>query len=205
MKQQRTIVVGLTGSIGAGKTTTARLFAELGAAVFNADKIVHGLLSADGAAFAKVAEKFPLAVRGKRLCRKRLARLIFSDKKKKKEVEEILHPLVWKQKKIFLKQARKEKRRIAILEIPLLFETGEEKNVDISLCVIASKKIQEQRVLKRKNMTLKKWRAILRGQLSDKEKKSRADYILRTDKGLADTRRQVRALWQQLLKEEDHA
>ncbi len=117
------IVIGLTGSIATGKSFVARCFLKLGAAVFDADKNVHELLTFGGKAVKTVRELFPESYHEGEICRRRLGEIVFSDSSKRKKLEEIIHPLVDKSRKDFLKQCKKDKVKIAVLEIPLLFET----------------------------------------------------------------------------------
>lgn len=205
MKKRKPLIIGLTGSIGMGKSTAARMLAKKGALLFDADAIVHEALAKGGAAEKKIMRLFPQSVRAGKISRKKLGALVFQDSAKRKKLEAVLHPLVWRarQKKIAL--AKKKGIDIIVLEIPLLFETGEDKKCDKTLCVSATQKTQKERVFRRSQMTEKKWKAIMVLQMKDREKRKRADFVIRTDKGLADTRRQLDVIWQKIMKETGHA
>jgi len=203
--KKKTFVIGLTGSIGMGKSAATRMFARLGAHVFHADKVVHDLLLPEGAAFKKVSFVFPQSLWRGKISKKRLARTVFSDPAKLKKLEDLLHPLVWQACKKAIQKAQKKEIKAVVLEIPLLFETGEDKKCDATICLSASSAIQKERVLRRKNMTPAKLRAILSQQMPDAEKRKRADFVVRTDKGFADTRKQIIAIWNHLCESERHA
>ncbi len=196
--KQKQILIGLTGSIGMGKSATAKMFARLGAAVFEADKEIHRLLKPEGAAFKKVAAAFPDAVVGGKISRKKLGATVFQNKTKREKLEAILHPLLWREREKFLKRTAQKKKKAAVLDIPLLFETGEDKKMDWTICVSASKKTQKERVLARKNMTKEKFRAILASQMPDAEKRRRADFVIKTDKGFAEAKKQVQKIWEKI-------
>ena len=185
------LIIGLTGSIGMGKSTAAKILARLGLPFYSADAAVHALLGPKGRAVSKVAKLFPSARRGDAIDRKILGALVFGQPALRRQLEAILHPMVRQEEKKFLAQARKTKAPAVVLEIPLLFETGAEQRCDVVLCVTAPKAIQQARVLKRRGMTPEKFRAILKAQLPDAEKRRRADYVIKTGKGLADTRKQL--------------
>ncbi len=194
------IVIGLTGSIGMGKSATARMFRGLGVPVHEADAAVHKLLSPKGRAFEEVAVTFPEAwdKHTHTIRRDILADIIFSDVKKKRELEKILHPLVRADQKEFLRKERRAGKKFTALDIPLLFETGAEKRVDVTVCVTAPAHIQRQRVLKRPGMTAEKFRAILKAQMPDREKRARADYVVHTGQGYAYTLRSLRKILREL-------
>lgn len=199
MKKRRTIIVGLTGSIGMGKSTVSGFFEKLGVPVFSADQTVHALLAAGGRAEKKIRKLFPEALTGQTLDRAKLGALLFADPDKRKNVESILHPMVWSERRAFLR-AHKDKK-IVVCDIPLLFETGADKDCDLTLCVYAPRAVQKQRVMKRKNMTPKKFRAIVKSQMPDAEKKRRASIVLRTDLPLAQTRADVKRIVSFLMNE----
>lgn len=195
MKRTRPLIVGLTGSIGMGKSTVAKMFASLGAPVFSADQIVHDLLGAKGKVFPQIAKIFPQAVRGGRIDKKILGQIVFRNPALRKKLESLLHPLVWQERTKFLKNVKNEKQPLAILEIPLLFETGENEKCDRTICVAATLAQQKKRVLKRKGMTPSKLKAILKSQMRNADKMKKANAVIRTDKSLAATKKQVKALW----------
>lgn len=192
------IVIGLTGSIGMGKSTVASILKKMGVPVYSADEAAHDVMKKDGKAFAKVATAFPQARIGDRICRRRLGKIVFEQPDKLRQLESIVHPLLRAAEKSFLKNARSNKAEIAVLEIPLLFETGAEKRCNIVLCVTAPRAVQKERVLARKNMTPEKLKAILTRQMPDTEKRAKADYVLKTGGTIADTRNDLRRIIESL-------
>jgi dephospho-CoA kinase len=185
------LIIGLTGSIGMGKSTAAQILRGFGLPVHNADRAVHDLLKKGGAAVRRVGKLFPAVIRRNAVDRAMLGRTVFHNPRKLRQLEKILHPLVRKTERVFLQKARRRKSPAVILEIPLLFETGAEKRCDLTLCVTAPKAVQKKRVLKRPGMTEAKFRAILKCQMPDREKRRRVDYVIGTGKSVADTRRQL--------------
>ena len=175
------LVLGLTGSIGMGKTTVAAMLEELGFPVFSADAFLHDAMARGGEAVAPLAVLFPEAVRGGSVDRVLLGALVFSDPQKLKKLENALHPIVRKAEERFIAAAKKGNARAAILEIPLLFETKAEKLCDKVLCVSTPLHVQRARVLKRHHMTEEKFRAIRARQMTHAEKKKRSDIIIPTD------------------------
>ena len=170
----------------------------MGYPIYSADKAVHDVLKKGGKAVVPLAKLFPGTLKKGSIDRTLLGRMVFSNPRKLRQVERIIHPLIRTAERSFLHEARKAKQRVAILEIPLLFETGGEKRCDITLCVTAPKNVQRARVLSRKGMNPQKLRAILERQMSDAEKRRKADYIIPTGKGLTHTKRRLRALLSQL-------
>ncbi|TAL37164.1 MAG: dephospho-CoA kinase [Alphaproteobacteria bacterium] len=190
------IVIGITGSIGMGKTTAANMLKEMGIPVHDSDASVHALLGPDGGAVTAVAAKFPEVLQkdaaGRSyIDRQVLGRIVFGDRQKKRELEEILHPLVRAESDAFKEEMRKKAHKIIALDIPLLFETGGEKRVDVTICISAPKDVQRERVLARPGMTSEKFDRIVSGQLPDAEKRKRATYIVESDKGFDDMRKQI--------------
>lgn len=190
------IVIGITGSIGMGKTTAANMLKEMGIPVHDSDASVHALLGPDGGAVTAVGAKFPDALQkdaaGRSFIdRQVLGRIVFGDRQKKRELEEILHPLVRAESDAFKEEMRKKAHKIIALDIPLLFETGGEKRVDVTICISAPKDVQRERVLARPGMTSEKFDRIVAGQLPDAEKRKRATYIVESDKGFDDMRKQI--------------
>jgi dephospho-CoA kinase len=186
------IVVGLTGSIGMGKSTTAQMFEEEGVPVHDSDRAVHGLYAGKAAPF--VEEAFPgTTVEGK-VDRERLAARVLGDAAALKRLEAIVHPLVRAEADAFLQRARDSHAPIAVLDIPLLYETGGEGRVDRVVVVSAPAEIQRERVLARPGMTVEKFEAILAKQVPDAEKRRRADFVIDTGRGLDGAREQVRAI-----------
>lgn len=188
------IVLGLTGSIGMGKTTAAAAFGRLGIPVFDADRAVRRLLEAGGAAVGPIAAAFPGMVERDAVDRPRLARLVFNDESARKRLELIVHPLVRAEERRFLARARIERRRIAVLDIPLLFETGADGLCDASVVVTAPPFIQEQRVLARPGMTKALFARIAANQMPDGEKRKRADFSVPTGLGQRTTLKALRRI-----------
>ncbi|MDD3288505.1 MAG: dephospho-CoA kinase [Alphaproteobacteria bacterium] len=197
-KRKRPIKIGLTGSIGMGKSTAARIFNSLGIAVHSADVAAHKAMSGNGAAVKALAKLFPTSKTPSGIDRKILGHIVFGNEKKLRQIEKILHPLVVKSEKRFVAKAIREKAKAVVLEIPLLFETNADKRCDAVVCVSASAKIQKERVMKRAGMTAERYDKIIKLQLPDKTKRKKADYVITTNKGLADTRRQIKKLWAEL-------
>lgn len=178
------IVLGLTGSIGMGKSTTAAMFADLGAMVWNADDTVHALYAPGGAAVGPVAEAFPGVVIDGAVNRDRLARALGRDETAFRRLEAIVHPLVVQGRLEDLVHAEAGGTRLAVLDIPLLFETGGDAAVDAVVVVSAPAAVQEDRVLTRPGMTRERFEAILARQMPDAEKRRRADFIVETGQGI---------------------
>ena len=194
------IVIGLTGGIGMGKSTVAAILKNFGLPVYNADKAVHALLKKGGAAVKPVAKLFPDTLRNGAIDRKRLGRIVFGDKGKLKKLEKILHPLVRQAEKKFLAKARARKKPAAVLEIPLLFETGGDKRCDVTICVVAPKAVQKTRVLHRKGMSAEKLKAIKARQMPDKKRRKLADYVINTGGMRAQTKNQLHRVLGRILK-----
>lgn len=186
------IVIGLTGSIGMGKTETARMFAAEGIPVSESDAIVHQLYAREGGAVAPVAAAFPGVVTEGRIDRDKLAKHLARHPQDFARLEAIVHPLVRAEQERFLMEARHNKARIAVLDIPLLFETGRDRDVDKIIVVSAPAAVQRQRILARPGMTEEKFASILARQLPDEEKRARADFIVDSAQGLDYARSQVR-------------
>ncbi len=184
------IVLGLTGSIGMGKTTTARLFAEEGVPVHDADAAVHRLY--DGEAGGLIEREFPGTTVAGRVDRTRLAGRVVGDPQALKRLEAIVHPLVRKSENAFLEDARRRGAPVVVLDIPLLFETGGDARVDAVVVVTAPAEVQRERVLARPGMTAEKFEALLAKQMPDAEKRRRADFIVDSGHGLEPARAQVR-------------
>ena len=190
------IVIGLTGSIGMGKTETGKLFAKLGIPVSDSDAIVHALYERGGGAVDAIAKAFPAAVIDGRVDRTVLSRIVTEDPRKLESLERIVHPLVRAAQQAFIEEHRNE--RIVVLDIPLLFETGRDREVDRIVVVSAPADVQRARVLARKGMTEEKFAAILARQTPDAEKRARADFVVDTSQGLDHAERQLRAIVDQL-------
>jgi dephospho-CoA kinase len=185
------LVLGLTGSIGMGKSTAAGMLRRLGLPVHDADAAVHRLLGPGGGAVPAVAEAFPEAVRDGLVDRARLGAGVFADRAALGRLERILHPLVRREARAFLERQRRRRRDLAVLDIPLLFETGGDRLCDKVIAVSAPARVQRARVLRRKGMTGDRFRAILAQQMPDAEKRRRADFVVKTGLGKGHTLRQL--------------
>ncbi|HZV85254.1 MAG TPA: dephospho-CoA kinase [Brevundimonas sp.] len=185
------IVLGLTGSIGMGKSTTTAMFADAGAMVWNADDAVHGLYARGGEAVGPVGEAFPGVVVDGAVDRGRLAEALGADGEAFKRLEAIVHPLVLTGRLGDLAAAAARGVRLAVLDIALLFETGGDAAVDAVVVVTAPEKVQAARVLARPGMTRERFEAILARQLPDAEKRRRADFVVDTGEGLEAARARV--------------
>lgn len=192
------LILGLTGSIGMGKTETAKMFRSLGIPVFDADAAVHELYANGGAGVAEVEAAFPGVTVDGAIDRDRLGKAVIGNRDAIAKLESIVHPLVRQAQIDFRKQAEAEGADIAVLDIPLLFETGGESRVDKIVVVSAPADVQRRRVLERPGMSEEKFDAILAQQLPDAEKRARADFIIETDRGLDDARQQVTVLVESL-------
>ncbi|TCK29955.1 dephospho-CoA kinase [Ancylobacter aquaticus] len=196
MSPRRPFRLGLTGSIGMGKSTTAQIFRELGVPVHDADAAVHALYGAEGVGPVEAA--FPgVAVDG-RIDRSRLGALVLGDDAAMKRLEAIVHPLVRAREKAFLERAAEAGEPVAVLDIPLLYETGAQDRVDAVLVVTAPEAVQRARVLARPGMTEPTFAAILSRQMPDIEKRRRADFVVDTSQGLDPARAAVAELLGQL-------
>lgn len=194
------IVIGLTGSIGMGKSTVAALFRRLGIRVCSADAIVHRLLERGGAAVQAVGMRFPGVVRAGAVDRKILGGIVFTDPAGRRALEAILHPMVVAEEEGFVRREARKGAKIVVVEIPLLFETGAEARCDLTVVVTAPARVQRQRVMRRSGMTEEKFAAILRAQMPDGEKRRRAGAVIQTGLGLRHTVVQVAKLVMQLRK-----
>jgi dephospho-CoA kinase len=187
------IVVGLTGSIAMGKTAAARYFAAEGVPVFAADEAVHEIYG-DPSTVAAIAKAFPAAVAAGAVDRQKLGALVLADPRKLKALEALVHPLVRLKRQDFVARWRGKNSPFVVLDIPLLFELGEDKAMDRSVVVSAPAEMQRARALARPGMTEEKLGNILARQMPDAEKRARADFILDTSGSLDDLKIQVRQL-----------
>lgn len=190
-------VLGLTGSIGMGKSTAAEMLRQMGLPVFDADAAVHKLQAPGGAAIPAIARAFPDLVTGGVLDRARLAKRAFDTPDVLHQLERILHPLVHKAEMRFLRFAALGRRPLVVLDIPLLFESGAERRCDYTLVVTAPPFVQAARVLKRPGMTPARFHAVLEKQMPDFEKRRRADFIIPTGAGRYQTRNALREIVRQ--------
>jgi dephospho-CoA kinase len=192
------LVIGLTGGIGMGKSAAAEHFAGRGIDVFSADACVHRLY--EGEAVAAIEQAFPGVTREGRIDRKLLAAQVTGHPERLRKLESIVHPLVVKAEIDFLREQEKKGARMAVLEIPLLFETAAEKRVDVTLVVSAPCKVQRERVLARPGMTVEKLEHLLARQLTDKERRGRADFVVDSGGGLSQMHRELDRLIDESLK-----
>lgn len=188
------IILGLTGSIGMGKSVAARNFRRLGVPVHDADQTVHDLMAPAGAAFPEIADRFPGVMEEGRINRKRLGDLAFRDTENLQRLESILHPLVRAHKSRFLGSAARRRCPVVVLDVPLLYETGGDKECDAVVVVTAPAFVQRARVLSRPGMTVEKLDAILERQAPDREKRRRADFLVQTGIGKLESLTAIRKI-----------
>nr|WP_303649625.1 dephospho-CoA kinase [Asticcacaulis machinosus] len=189
--------MGLTGSIGMGKSTVAKMFADLGVPVWDADEVVHRLYATSQSLKDKLCAAFGVILTDNSIDRARLSEILKADPSKFAVLDAIVHPLVREDRAAFMETHRDE--ALVIADIPLLYETGSEKNLDYVLVVSAPPEVQKARVLARPGMTEAKFNDILSRQISDAEKRKRADFLILTDQPLEATRTDVVSLHQKLL------
>jgi dephospho-CoA kinase len=194
----RMIILGLTGSIGMGKSTTAKLFAEAGVPVYDADAAVHRLY--EGEAVPVIEAAFPGTTVNGKVDRDRLSAQVVHDPAAIKRLEGIVHPMLGASRQKFLHDAEQSGAPVAVVDVPLLYETGGEKRVDAVVVVTTSPEIQRQRILARDKMTGEKLDAILARQLPDPEKRKRADFVVDTSHGLDPVRARIRDILVQAAK-----
>jgi dephospho-CoA kinase len=185
-------ILGLTGSLGMGKSTTARFFAEEGVPVHDADAVVHRLYG--GEAVPAIEAAFPGTTTAGKVDRTRLAERVLGDAAALKRLEAIVHPLVHEAERRLLAEAEARGDKVAVLDIPLLFETGGDARADAVVVVSAPAEVQRARVLERPGMTTEKLEAILAKQMPDAEKRRRADFVVDTSKGFEAARAEVRTI-----------
>lgn len=188
------LILGLTGSIGMGKSTTAAMFEAEGVPVYDSDAAVHSLYAAGGAAVAPVEAAFPGVVTDGAIDRAKLSAKVVGNPEALAKLESIVHPLVGADRIGFFQKAQAEGHDIVVLDVPLLFETGGQKSVHKVVVVSAPPEVQRARVLARPEMTPEKFEAILARQLPDAEKRARADFVIDTGQGVEAARAQVRDL-----------
>ena len=182
------VIVGLTGSIGMGKSTAAKMLREMGVPVYDADAAVHALQAPEGAALPGIEAAFPGVVKAGVLDRQALGARVFGNKAALRQLEAIVHPLVGQRQKAFLRRAALAGEKLVVLDIPLLFEGLGERRVDATLVVSAPAFLQRRRVMARPGMTAEKLDGILRQQVPDALKRRKASVIIPTGLGLAPTR-----------------
>lgn len=194
MSKAEPYLLGLTGSIGMGKTETARLFAELGIPVYDADAAVHRLYEPGGAAVPEIGKVFPGCIVNGRVDRAALAKALAIEPNGLQRLESIVHPLVAEDQRAFLDRAAANGAEMVLLDIPLLFETGGHNRVDAVVVVSAPADVQRARVLERPGMTEEKLDHILSRQMPDVDKRARAHFVVETDKGFDHARAQVKEI-----------
>jgi dephospho-CoA kinase len=184
------IVLGLTGSIGMGKSTTANLFAEAGVPVYDADAAVHRLY--EGEAVAAIEAAFPGTTENGKVDRNKLSARVVHDPAAMQQLEQIVHPMLGASRQKFLQEAEQSGAPVAVVDVPLLFETGGEKRVDAVVVVTTTPEVQRERILARPNMTEDKLAGILARQMPDAEKRKRAHFVVDTSHGLDPVRARIR-------------
>ena len=194
------IVLGLTDSIGMGKSTAARMLQAMGAPVCDSDAVVHGLLGRGGRAVPAIDAAFPGVVVDGAVSRPALGAAVFRDPDALKRLEAILHPMVQAAQRDFLARAARRGAKIAVLDIPLLFETHGQRRVDATIVVSAPFAVQRARVLARPGMTAEKFAGILARQMPDAEKRRRADYVVPTGAGRLVTRRALQGIVRNVIR-----
>ena len=191
-------VLGLTGSIGMGKSTTAKLFAEAGVPVYDADAAVHQLY--EGEAAAAIEAAFPGTTANGKVDRAKLSAQVVHDPAAIKRLEAIVHPMLGASRQKFFAEAEATGAPVVVLDIPLLFETGGEKRVDAVVVVTTSRELQRERVLARGTMDETKLEAIIAKQLPDAEKRKRADFLVDTSHGLDPVRAEIKHILAEIVK-----
>lgn len=190
------VLIGLTGSIGMGKSTTADMFRAEGVPVFDSDRLVHEIYS--GPAAAEIEKAFPRSVVDGKVDRSKLAEMVLDRPEAMRRLEAIVHPLVLEGRRRFLEEQAARRAEIVALDIPLLFETGADAAVDVVVVATAPEETQRARVFTRPGMTEDKFQSILARQTPDAEKRCRADFLIRTDAGLEAAREEVRRILKHL-------
>jgi dephospho-CoA kinase len=185
-------VLGLTGSVAMGKSTTARFFAEEGVPVHDSDTVVHRLYENEAVPLIEAA--FPGTTADGKVDRVKLGSRVMGDLAALRQLEAIVHPLVWDAEKRFLEEAQARGAPVVLLDIPLLFETGGDQRVDAVVVATAPAEVQRARVLERPGMTKQRLQAMLARQMPDSEKRLRADFIVDTSRGFDDARAQVQEI-----------
>ena len=186
------LLIGVTGSIGMGKSTVAQMFKEHGYGVYNADDTVHYIYENDEEVIAKVESKFPGSTKDGAVNRLALRDILNKEPDKFRDLEQIVHPVTRKYQIIYIKKLIEEGKAGCVLDIPLLFETGGEKYVDISIVVTASEETQKSRVVSDRKVPLEIFNAIKGQQMPDRDKLKKADYIISTDSDIEETKSEVK-------------
>jgi dephospho-CoA kinase len=192
------LILGLTGSIGMGKSTTAKLFAEAGVPVYDADATVHKLY--EGEAVPAIEAAFPGTTSDGKVDRNKLSARVVHDPAAMKQLEQIVHPMLGASRQRFFEDAERSGAPVVVVDVPLLFETGGERRVDAVVVVTTSPEKQRERVLARGAMDDQRLDAILARQMPDAEKRKRADFVVDTSHGLDPVRDQIRDILQRVVK-----
>ena len=192
------IILGLTGSIGMGKSTTAKLFAEAGVPVYDADATVHQLY--EGEAAPAIEAAFPGTTADGKVDRQKLSARVVHDPAAMKQLEQIVHPMLGASRQKFFEDAERAGAPVTVVDVPLLYETGGEKRVDAVVVVTTTPENQRARIMARGTMTSEALDSILARQLPDAEKRKRADFVVDTSHGLDPVRAQIRDILQQVVK-----
>lgn len=192
------LIVGLSGSIGMGKSTASTMLRQMGVPVYDADAAVHSLTARNGPALPAIERQFPGVVREGVLDRQKLGAQVFGNQAALRRLESILHPMVQRLQRRFLTQAKRRGAPIVVLDIPLLFEGNGHRRVDATIVVSAPAWLQRRRVLARPGMTEEKFAGILRQQTPDREKRRLATYVVPTGLGKAETRRHLVRILEEL-------
>ena len=192
------IILGLTGSIGMGKSTTAKLFEEAGVPVYDADASVHRLY--EGEAAPAIEAAFPGTTVDGKVDRNKLSAKVVHDPAAMKQLEQIVHPMLGASRQKFFADAEKSGAPVAVVDVPLLYETGGEKRVDAVVVVTTTPEVQRERIRARDNMTDEKLDALLARQLPDAEKRKRADFVVDTSHGLDPVRLRIRDILEEAAK-----
>jgi len=192
------LIIGLTGSIGMGKSTTLQMFADEGVPVYDADAAVHAVYSSTAVPIVEAA--FPGTTADGKVDRQKLSQRVLGNPEALKKLEQVVHPLLGAHRQAFLAEAEKSGAPIVLMDVPLLFETGGEKRMDAVVVVTAPAELQRQRVLARENMTAEKLDAILARQTPDAEKRKRADFVVDTSRGLDPVRADVKDILAKVAK-----
>ncbi|MFT6557922.1 dephospho-CoA kinase [Sneathiella sp.] len=187
-------LLGLTGSIGMGKSTVGKMFEKLDIPIYNVDARIHELYEPGGIAVEPVGAVFPDAIIDGRVDRPTLSKLVVGDDEAIKKLEQIVHPLVGQDRADFISQAEQNGHDMVVLDVPLIFETGGEKNFDTIIVVSAPHHVQKSRVLERADMSEEKFHTILARQTPDAEKRQKADHVINTDCTEEETFEQVKQL-----------
>jgi len=188
------LIIGLTGSIGMGKSTAARQFKYLGVDVYEADKVVHDIIKNNKDVIRRIKIIFPDVMKNGAVDRQRLGKQVFASPNALKKLENIIHPVVRHVQKKFIMNCARRRRKIIVLDVPLLFETGQNENCDVVCVVTCPAFLQKIRVMSRPGMTEKKFQNILNQQMPDIEKRRHADMIINTGLGHGNGYRQVKSI-----------